>query len=179
MHRTLRHIVLLSFLFTWPAQSIVDDPSPKDTLKAAISYNLARFITKITEQDASTIKPLVFCVYDDDPVAVELRSMNSTKDHEQAFTLREVTALMSFYVGCDLSLIPDSLMPEVSLYKLAASGNVTIGATEGFLDSGGAIELVQVGQKFAFSVNLAALKLAEKSLSSRVLNLALAVRPAS
>jgi len=179
MHRFLRHILFFLFLYSAPAHAVLDGPNPKDTLKAAISYNLARFFTQITEDDASTLRPLVFCVYADDPVAQELRTMNAARDNKQAFVLREVTALLSFYVGCDLSFIPDDIMAELSLYKLAASGNVTIGATEGFLEAGGAVELKQVGRKFAFSVNLQALKLAEKSLSSRVLKLALEVRPAS
>lgn len=170
-------LFLLLFL-TWPAQALADTPSPKDTLKAAISYNLARFVTRITEDDASTIGPLVFCVLKDSPVAIELRFMNRAKDRKQAFVLHELSTLPAFYEGCDISFVAASLMPELSLESLAAAGNVTIGAIDGFLDAGGAIELVQTGQKFGFSVNLAALKLAEKSLSSRVLKLALKVRPA-
>jgi len=173
-------MLVLLLLLTWPLQAVSDTPtSPKDTLKAAISYNLARFVSRITEDDASTIGPLIFCVLKNSPIVSELRFMNSGKDRKLAFELRELSEPSAFYEGCDISFVSDRLMPEVSLENLAAAGSVTIGAIDGFLDAGGAIELVQTGQKFGFSVNLAALRLAEKSLSSRVLKLALKVRPAS
>jgi len=172
------HSLFLLLFLTVPVNAASETSDPENTLKAAISYNLARFVTRDPQSGMTDTSPLVFCVHKDTPVAAELAFMSAAKGRKRTIILRELNNYQDFYDGCDISFISNNNPDTLSLKRMASAGSVTIGTKEGFLKDGGGIQLVKNGQKFAFSVNITALKLAHKTLSSRVLQLALKVEAA-
>ena len=164
---------LLTLVYTVVAHAT--EPDVKDTLQAAISYNLARFVTR-TDQQATTAAPLIFCIHQENPIAEALELMQTAKSGSQTVQLRKISSYDRFYAGCDISFVAAEDLAALSMAQLAKSGNITIGETQGFLDIGGAVQLIQTGQKFSFLVNLTAFATARKTLSSRVLMLAREVR---
>jgi len=173
-----RHIVLFLLILVVPQGQVLAESDPKETLLAAISYNLARFVTQVSDGAARPEGPLVFCVLRQNPISDELSMMQAARSGRQSVLLRKLDDYREFYQGCDISFISKLDMVSVSPKRLAEAGNVTISDADEFLNAGGGIQLVQVGQKFAFSVNMEVFQLAHKALPSRVLKLAQNVRPA-
>jgi len=177
MKRLRQHIIFLVLVAALSGVVSARLADPKVTLEAAISYNLARFVSRLSPVPGEA-RTLLFCVRENTPIADELRVMQAARQSSQTLILREVATPHGFYSGCDLAFLSATDQKELSLEKLALVGTLTIGNTVGFLDAGGGIHLLQVGQKIGFSVNMAALKTAKKALSSRVLKLAKEVRTA-
>lgn len=80
--------------------------------------------------------------------------------------------------ACDLVFVDGSAPRASPVWPRGDGGTptLTIGAIDGFLSHGGMIELVNVNDKLRFDVNLAALRVADLSLSSQALKLARQVR---
>lgn len=153
-----------------------DEMSAKETLLAAISYNLARFIERGGEY-AQGDGPLVLCVREGGTMASALSLVHRARVGKKgSLLLRLVKSQPLSFEGCDIAYVSDLDKWSGSISSYAKSGIVTISNAAGFLDAGGAIQLTQAGQKFVFSVNTDALDLAGKKLSSRVLKLATNVR---
>jgi len=172
-----QHIIFLVLVAAFSGVASGRAADPKVTLEAAISYNLARFVSRLSPVPGEP-RALLFCVREKTLIADGLRVMQAARQNNHPLLLREISTPKGFYSGCDLAFLSATDQKELSLEKLAITGTLTIGNTDGFLDAGGGIHLLQVGQKISFSVNMGALKTAKKALSSRVLKLAKEVRAA-
>ena len=78
---------------------------------------------------------------------------------------------------CDVVFVAAELDPGAVLDSLASAPVLTISDRAGFVEQGGIIELVTVGQNLRFDVNLQAAQKAGLKISSQLLRLARRVLP--
>ncbi|PCI60031.1 MAG: hypothetical protein COB37_10370 [Kordiimonadales bacterium] len=175
MNKYCRYIGIGAAFLVCSATAAIDSADPKTTLEAAISLNLARFVSRAQEASNGTGN-LVFCVKEGSPIARDLAVMQAGLAASMPLTLRNAPTYDAFFTGCDIAFIPSSDQHSVGLSALSAAGVVTISDASGFLEAGGTIMLVQRSQKISFSVNMTSLRKTGKTLSSHVLKLATEVR---
>ena len=82
--------------------------------------------------------------------------------------------------GCSLLYVADSGRDEIrnALERVRGKSVLTVGETDAFVRGGGMVALINTGDHIRIEVNLDAVQRAGIRISSRVLNLAIIVRPA-
>ena len=82
--------------------------------------------------------------------------------------------------NCGLLYIATSRPEEIrsALERMKGKSVLTVGETDGFVRGGGMVALINTGDHIRIEVNLEAVQRAGIRISSRVLNLAIIVRPA-
>ena len=150
--------------------------SPKDALQAAISYNLAKFIYRVGGAEGAGSDPVSFCILENASLVPALRKMVSKDKSLRPVKLLEISRHEGFYKGCDISYLGETALRHISPEKLATAGSITISDAPEFLDAGGGIQLIQQNNKIAFSLNIPAITVTGKALSSHVIKLAHDVR---
>jgi hypothetical protein len=168
MKLAFRYIALIYLLAGAPVSA--DEGEVRDTLIAAISYNLARFVEPLNP--AKDQMHLVLCYAAGSPVGSQLQLIQAGRAGDKPLRLRAVEPQQSYDDNCDVIFVE----PTQNADLVKTAGVITIGVGEGVLDAGGSIQLEQAGQRFTFSVNVDALRAADMKMSSRVLQMAKEVR---
>ena len=142
-------------------------------LKAAILYNLAKFVEWPESTFSSPDAPLGIGVLGEDPFGAALPE--AVRDRLVAGHPIEIRrfAQPDAVRGCQVLFIalPRGEIPRV-LRELAPHGVLTVGEGERFARAGGVIALVMEENRVAFAINLSAAERANLTLSSKLLRLA-------
>jgi hypothetical protein len=174
----LRHFLLLLVLVLGPfvSTSLARQRVDEYRLKAAVLYNLAKFVEWPDDAFADPAAPLVVCVLGIDPFGAALD--DTLRGHSvggHATVARRIADVTS---GCHVLFVANSeakRLPAI-LERMRTSSVMIVGEASGFIDRGGMIGLATDDDRVRFEVNLAAADRAHLRISSRVMALASAVR---
>ena len=175
------HLLVLA---AWSAPGAPGSDEPpvrqEEDVKAAFLYKFPAYVEWRPGTFEQPSSPIVIGVTGDDAVAEALRSLVAgRKAGERAVQIREL-APGAFPAGMHLLFVGRGASSHVPrLAPMAASqGVLLITDYEGALDDGSAINLLVIDHRVRFEVSLDATERAGLKLSSRMLAVALWVRPA-
>jgi len=159
-----------------------DDPPARqeEDVKAAFLYKFPAYVEWRPGTFEQPSSPIVIGVTGDDAVAEALRALVAgRKAGERPVQIRQL-APGAFPVGMQLLFVGRAASSHVPrLAPMAASqGVLLVTDYEGALDDGSAINLLVIDHRVRFEVSLDATERAGLRLSSRMLAVALWVRPA-
>ncbi len=173
IRRFLVRLLLSIFLVGFPLSALATESYEEYQLKAAITYNIARFVIWPDGTFADAEAPLVVCVLGDGKTVdgfsslegkllgrrpIQVKYLQSQKDCRDGHVL---------YVARSQSHDMNSL-----LAKLNNAPILTLSDMENFSARGGMITLVNVDNNIRFAINLEAATAADLQLSSKLYSLA-------
>jgi hypothetical protein len=148
-------------------------------VKAAILYNLAKFVDWPPEAISGPQAPLVVCVLGVDPFGPALDdALKGRLVGGHPLAVRRMGGLSP---GCHVLFVSASERKRTAIVieDLGASPVLTVGDDDGFDTAGGMIELVTVRETVRFNINREAVDRARLHLSARLLALASNIHPAA
>jgi hypothetical protein len=148
-------------------------------VKAAIVYNIAKFVDWPEDVFADAATPLTICVLGRDPFGADLDDAirgRMIKGHSAV-----ARRIVDVATGCHVLFVAESDPKRLRsvLDRVRDTEVLTIGEAPGFLDQGGVVRLLAEDERIRFEVNLAAAERAHMRISARVLALAASVRRGS
>ena len=141
-------------------------------LKAAVLYNLAKFVEWPGESFQAATSPFVICVLGADPFGEALdQSLAGRVVGGRPVVARRINDVES---GCHILFIADSEVRRLStiMDKLRGASVLTVAEVNGFVDRGGVIGLVTEDDRVRFEINADAATKARLKISARLLALA-------
>jgi len=147
-------------------------------VKAAVLYNIARFVEWPASAFADAGSPVVLCIVGTDPFGGALdETLKGRTIVGRQVAIKRVADARD---GCHVVFIAYSEQKRVAdlLDRLGAAHALTISDIERFTERGGVVGLATAGDRVRFDVNIAAAERARLTVSARVLSLASAVRRA-
>lgn len=141
-------------------------------VKAAILYNLAKFVDWPSDAFAAPAAPLSLCVLGVDPFGALLdEALKGRQVSGRSIVTRRVAEPDP---SCHVLFIATSERKRLGLIteRLGTSGVLTVSEESGFIDVGGIVELVTEGGRVRFHINAAAAERARLRVSARLLALA-------
>jgi len=156
-------------------------PPPTDyQVKAAYLSNFGRFVEWTRRPFAPEEQSFNVCILGDDPFGPALDAAVAGESvHRLPLAARRISKVQDA-AACRIVFLSssESSAAKAVLPQLEAAGVLTVSDMSQFTRRGGVIELVLVGNKVRFEINLAAAERAGVTLSSELLKLAVAVRKA-
>jgi hypothetical protein len=147
-------------------------------VKAAILYNIARFVEWPSDAFADGVSPVVVCVVGVDPFGVTL------DDVLQGRTVKgrpvAIRRLHDLGRGCHVVFIAYSEQKRIDdiIEQLGSTHVLSMSEVDRFTQRGGVIGFTTVGDRVQFDINVSAAERAELTVSSRLVALASSVRRA-
>jgi hypothetical protein len=141
-------------------------------LKAAILYNLLKFVEWPADAFSAATAPVSVCLIGADPFGPQID--DSVKGRQVGGRPIVVHRLTEVTAGCQVLFISTSETRRlpVILDRLGAASVLTVSEQEGFADRGGMIELRTARDGVTFRIGLDAADRARLHLSARLLALA-------
>lgn len=171
-------MVILLFGIMFQMVSSVDaDVMSENDVKAAYIFNFAKFVEWPDKAFASKSAPIVLCVLGEDAMGDALQDLESKKIKGRPLTVVRTRSKEQIR-SCHILYISESEKKEISdiLSKMGGRPCLTVSSVNGFASQGGMIGFVRRGNNVRFEVNPEAVRRAELTVSSRLLNLATIVR---
>lgn len=166
-------MLLLSLLLT-PGGSRAQDAQPSEyQVKAALVFAFAKFVEWPPAAFEDAQSPFFIGVLGENPFGSDLEQFVRDKTlHNHAITIKECRTLEEAK-KCHVLFISTSekkRLPEV-IEGLGGTPVLTVGETENFVKSGGAINFFREGNKFRFEINDTAARKAGLKIDSKLLGL--------
>ena len=146
-------------------------------VKAAFLYNFAKFVEWPPDAFAGPQAPIVLGIVGEDPFGDALREIISGKTvNGRSFLIKRLKLGPELH-GCHILFISSSEKKNLAriFESLKGSSVLTVGETDQFVQSGGAIKLFLEGNNVRFEINVGAASLARLKISSKLLALARSV----
>ncbi len=140
--------------------------SPSGNLKAAIIYNILRFVDF---PDGNSSSNLNLCVKRGVASGSSLFSLQGKSAGPRKISV-SFTDLSRGADNCDVVYLGQSDASEISRAK--SGGVLIIGDGSGFLRSGGTVGLITTGKQTRFEISLKAARQSDVTISSKLLRLA-------
>jgi hypothetical protein len=149
-------------------------------VKSALICSFARFAQWPAAAAGTDTSVLRVMVLGDQDIQQALRAIDGQKIGSRRIRIEELPR-SNDPTGASILFVAEAERDRWSKVQLAAANApiLTIGEMNGFLESGGIINLVRSEKKIRFYVNLDHARAAGMSLSSRILNLASGVEGSS
>jgi len=170
-----RRILLAILTSLWASASMAEMTLSEAQAKAAFLLNFARYVEWPAQSFASPESPIVICLVGRDPLGVEIGTMELQSKYIQGHPVKIRSEVTSANVsGCHVAFIPESEDKnwENLLRSFSAHQILTVSDMDGFINRGGAIGLIRVGEKLQFEINRHAIDKANLRASSNLLKLA-------
>jgi len=167
-HRWL--MVLIAAVATAGASQ---QPSLEYQVKASYIYNLIQFIDWPQAADTPQIGDFTICVFGANRFGVTLDQLQGKKVKGRLIAVRYPRRIEDT-AACQVVFISSSQrwrQGEV-IAAVSGSGVLTIGEMPGFIEDGGIINFIKIGDKIRFEINNSAARRAQLSISAQLLNLA-------
>jgi hypothetical protein len=162
---------------TQPASAQTDQVGEYE-LKAAILYNLIRFVEWPTSAYADSQAPTVLCILGQDPFGNSLNTLEQKKDASgRPVSIRQLKNENGIR-DCHVLYISSSERKTVAQIwtRLKGSSVLTVGEMSQFAVQGGVIQFTLEDKQVHFQINLDAASRMELKISSRLLVLARIVK---
>jgi YfiR/HmsC-like len=164
---------LLSLVYT-PATRAQTSPSVEYQVKAALLFNIAKFVEWPPDVFKSDTAPITICVLGNDPFGSALDDVLRGKTiNNREILARRVKELPNLK-RCQVVFISeteDKQMSEI-INSLKGSSTLTVGESKDFAERGGEIQFYVEENKVRFSANVDAVQRARLIVSSKLLALA-------
>jgi uncharacterized protein DUF4154 len=174
--RTLAALFIGWILLALP-QRVLSQGAPPDEyqVKLAFLYNFTKFVEWPDQAFPSQQAPLVICVVGTDPFGMELKDelrARKTAGHPIAVTR---LAASGDFSTCHIAFIRAEERKQFARILAGLKGRdiLTVGETDGFLESGGHFNFIFLGNSLHFYVNLTATRETRLKISARLLALAM------
>jgi hypothetical protein len=172
-------LVLLILIPLLPAvEGRAQDSLSEYQVKAAYLVNFLKFVDWPEDAFGDPLAPIVIGVVGDDPFGVALPEVVVGKTVQGRDLVIRIYHTGEDLRGAHLLFISASerkRLPTI-LSALRGSSVLTVGDTEGFLESGGMIEFVPENNRVRFAINVEAANRAHLKMSSKLLSLAKVVK---
>ena len=147
-------------------------------LKAAILYNLTKFVEWPPTAFGDSSAPLVLCIIDIDPFGPRLD--DALRGHTVGGRPLVVRRTAEAARGCHLLFIANSERRRLAtiIDQLRKTAALTVGDIEDFIDQGGMIGLSTEGDRVRFDINIEAAGQARLKVNSRLMALAATIKRA-
>jgi hypothetical protein len=146
-------------------------------VKAAFLYNFAKFVDWPPAGPGAK-DPLVIVVFGQDPFGPALENTVWGKSINNRPVAVRRASRVEQVMPCHVLFISREerrRTPEV-LEAVESAGVLTVSEADGFLDQGGAVQLLTDGNRVRFEINLGAARRSGLNVSSKLLSLARAVK---
>lgn len=173
--RALAALSVSWVLLALPPGTVSQDSPPDEyQIKLAFLYNFTKFVQWPDQAFPSRQTPLLICVVGIDPFGKTLEdelSTRKTAGHPIAVARLAPSGDLG---ACHIAFIRAEERKQVAtiLAGLKNRDVLTVGEMPGFLESGGHVNFIFLGNSLHFSVNLAATRQAHLKLSAQLLALA-------
>jgi len=149
---------------------------PEQQLKAAFVLNFVRYVQWPERAWGARDAPVTICVFGRDAIEAALGELSGRQVHGRAVRIRTGVSIDDSE-GCHVAFIAASESRRVVqlLRSLAGRPVLTVSDVDDFIDSGGAIGIVESDTRLQFEINRAALAQGQLTASSQLLKLARAV----
>jgi hypothetical protein len=141
-------------------------------VKAAILYNLSRFVEWPVDAFPDSAAPLVICVLGTDPFGSALD--DAVRGHRAGDRAIVAKRIRDVTPGCHVLFIANSerrRLPTL-IEQLRVRRALTVGEAEDFTKQGGMVGLTTKGEQVRFAINLPAAVAAQLKVSARLMALA-------
>ena len=147
---------------------------PEAAVKAAVLYKVARFVEWPAASFANARASIVLCVVGRQASLPTFESLAGKEIGSHPVDVRLVTGDMLDLRQCHIAFFPSGSGADVdyALSKLQGMPVLTVGETENFAARGGVLALVTRNQRVRFTINRAASRDSQLTISSQLLNLA-------
>lgn len=166
-------MLLLCLLFN-PVSSAQQAQPSEYQIKAAFIFNFAKFIEWPAATFADDKSPLCIGVLGNNPFGADLeRFLRDKTINDHPLTVRECRTVEEGK-KCQILFVSASeakRLPEI-FKALQGAKVLTVGETDGFIESGGMVNFVSEAKKIRFQINDVAAKSAGLKISSKLLTLA-------
>ena len=153
-------------------QAPANAPVDEYRVKAAVLFNLARFVNWPAERFANATAPFSICVLGTDPFGARLDDVvRGHRVGERSIVTQRINDVSP---GCHLLFISTSEQRRLPLLmgKLRGSGALTVAEFSDFTQLGGMVGLITSGDQVRFDINLAATSAEQLKVSARLLAVA-------
>jgi hypothetical protein len=169
-----------TFLFCVGVAPIHESATQTDTVeyqvKAAFLYNFAKFVDWPPQAFEHPADPFTICVGNE-----ALGSALETAIQGETLNGRRLTVRRTVpdgnVQGCHILYADASQSRYPALNAIKNSPILTVGETQEFINGGGMIRFIESGRRIQFQINAEAVERASLKLSSKLLRLAVIVRP--
>lgn len=172
-------IVLVAMLISGGAPSSArGEQAPEYALKAAFLFNFAKFVEWPGDVFPGATSPIVICVLGEDPFGDALSSLRGKTANGRPIAIR-YAATLGELERCHLLFVSASEkanLPKI-LHTTKGWRTLTVGDMNGFLQSGGIINMVKEEDRIGIEINLEAAQRSHLKISSKLLALAKIVKP--
>ncbi len=159
--------------FCLPA-AVTGQGAEEYALKAAVIYNITKFVEWPPEAFTSPSDRITICVLGENPFGDALNQAVTGKAHDgRMFAVRKVPDA-SAVNGCQILFVSSSERARFRtiLESVPSRGTLTIGDTEGFASQGGIVNLKVESGKIRIRINVGVAEQQKLRISSRLLGLA-------
>lgn len=176
--------LFLNFLPLQVSHALAQSPraltAPSDAaMQALFLYNFAKFVEWPEKVFSYPQAPITLCIYGEKPSEIRLAAsaIEGKLAQGREIKLRHTVTLAELG-GCQIVFIPSAEKRWLSeALRLAhAAHALTVSDLDDFIESGGAIGLLTVGQQIRFEFNLDATQSAQLKVSAQLLKLAKTVK---
>ncbi len=170
-HRT--SFLLGAGLFFFLLAALAQPTLTESQAKAAFVLNFARYVDWPERAFSSREAPLSICLLGRDPVGAALVALEGRQVQNRVVAVRRLASVDEAR-SCHLLFLAESEERRLMhiLRTLTGFPVLTVGDTDGFIDSGGAIGIVHGEGRLQFEVNRHVLDSAQLKASSNLLKLA-------
>ncbi len=139
-------------------------------IKAAFLYNFMKFIAWPYDEEQIEFN---LCVIGDDPVNEKLKMLQSRPIHKLNLHVEHFYALNS-EITCHVVFVGESenKFADKIIEFYAHTPTLTVSSIEGFVNKGGMVGFITLGNIIRFNINLKQAKKTQLSISSKLLELA-------
>jgi YfiR/HmsC-like len=177
--KTLARITYVMILMTLLVSGVIGgttksfaDSLQEYQIKAAFLYNFAKFVEWPATAFKDAQSPLTLCILGKDPFGDALDSLREKTIEGRRLVIRRVSKIEEAD-KCHILFVSASEKDSLShILKVTRSWNVlTVGDTKGFAESGVVINIISIGNKMGFEINLDAAEHTSLKISSKLLKL--------
>lgn len=156
--------------------SVAGASLPEYDVKAALLFNLAKFVEWPDTAFANAGAALFVCVVGKDPFgsALDKVSGRTVRGHPISVARHASHTVLESDAPCHIVFVSAALAPRIKevLATVLDTPRLTVADFAGFAENGGMINLVTVEQKVRFRINAKQAQAAGLKLSARLLQLA-------
>lgn len=171
IHRLFKSGIVAALTAMLIAQPLQAQSSRSNGLKAAIIYNVLRFVSFPAGSNSGALN---FCVARRMSTASAVAALDNKLVGKRAIDVRYIDPSVSDLSNCHVAYVASSSVIQLSRTK--QRGLLLIGDDHDFIRSGGAIGLVKFGNQIRFEVNAGSARQSGIAISSKLLRLASRVK---
>jgi hypothetical protein len=152
--------------------TLADDGADEYRVKAAILYNLAKFVDWPADAFGAATAPMHVCVLGVDPFGAAIDE--AFKGHQVGGRSVVVRRITQVDLACHVVFIASSEKKRIAMIedRLKSASILTVSEGDGSGEAGGMIELFTEGDRVRFNINVGALEAARLRASARLREIA-------